>query len=59
MADSFLFISFNKFLRTRRLAKSANSEYKLKYITRFALANCMKIYKNNSWLYCRLDVINF
>ena len=29
MADSFLFINFNKILHTRGLAKSANSDYKL------------------------------
>ena len=59
MADSFLFINLNKFLRTRGLAKTANSDSKLKYITRFALANLIRIYKNSSWLHCRLDVINF
>ena len=59
MADSFLFTNLNKFLHTRGLAKSANSDYKLKYITRFALANFIRINKNSSWLHCRLDVINF
>ena len=59
MTNSLLVINLNKFLHTRGLAKSANSDYNLKYIIRFALVNSIRIYKKNSWNHCRLDVINF